>query len=300
MRERRALYSDGITGLARRPIWRMTFQSNGPAPVSAHFMARAVVVIPALNEALCVADTVLYWRMHGAALVRVVDNGSTDDTAVQAREAGAQVRTEPQRGYGAAAWAGTRELPPHIEWILFSSADGSDQLDHEAAAGFQTEMDRGAALVLGERVTRPESRRRLTPTQRFGNALCCALIALGWGRRFRDMASLRAIRRDAFERLGLRDRGFGWNVEMQVRALEHGLRIAEVPVDFHARVAGESKISGNLGGIFRAGWGILAMVAKLRFARRVEIIPRSQTQCGADRPRFAGCETPGPTTRTAS
>lgn len=254
----------------------MTFQINGPAPVGADFLARTAVVIPALNEAPCVADTVLYWRMHGVAHVRVVDNGSTDDTAAQARDVGAEVREEPQRGYGAAAWAGARKLPPHIEWILFSSADGSDRLDHEAAVAFQTAINAGAALVLGERVTRSESRRRLTATQRFGNALCCALIALGWGRRFRDMASLRAIRRDAFEKLALRDRGFGWNVEMQVRALEHGLRIAEVPVDFHARVAGASKISGNLIGIIRAGWGILTMVAKLRFTRKSASLPAAQ------------------------
>ncbi len=240
-------------------------------PLGQDFLAHTVVVIPALNEAPCVAGTVRDWLARGAVLVRVVDNGSTDATAAQARNAGAEVRAEPQRGYGAAAWAGTCDLPSHIEWILFSSADGSDRLDDEAAAAFQVEIDRGAVLILGERVTRPVSRRRLTPTQRFGNALCCALIALGWGRRFRDMASLRVIRRDAFLRLGLQDRAFGWNVEMQVRAIELGLVIAEVPVDCHARVAGESKISGTLAGIVRAGGGILSMVGKLyagRTARR--------------------------------
>ncbi len=238
---------------------------------AANFLARAVVVIPALNEAPCVASTVAYWRGRGACLVRVVDNGSTDGTAMRALVAGAAVVCEAQRGYGAAAWAGTLALPARIEWIVFSSADGSDRLDDAEQASFQAAIDRGADLVLGERVTAPESRRRLTPTQRFGNALCCALIALGWGRRFHDMASLRAIRRDRFEALELADRGFGWNVEMQVRAVEHGLRIAEVPVCFHARVAGESKISGNLLGIVRAGWGIVGMVGKLyagRGARR--------------------------------
>ena len=236
-------------------------------PTCFDFLKRAVVVIPALNEEPCVAGAVSYWRARGAALVRVVDNGSTDGTARCARTAGAQVLEERQRGYGAAAWAGAGDLPNGIEWILFSSADGSDQLDDVAAAAFQGKIDGGAVFVLGERVTRSDSRRRLTPTQRFGNALCCALIALGWGRRFHDMASLRVIRRDAFERLELRDRAFGWNVEMQVRALELGLVVAEVPVDFHARMAGESKISGTLSGIVRAGCGILAMVGKLYVTR---------------------------------
>ena len=251
----------------------MIFQMNGSPPRGAEFLARTVVVIPALNEALCIADTVLYWRIRGAGCVRVVDNGSTDDTASLARDVGADVCTETQRGYGAAAWTGTRGLPSRIEWILFSSADGSDRLDDDDARVFQCAIDGGAELVLGERVTRPESRHWLTPTQRFGNALCCVLIALGWGRRFRDMASLRVIRREAFERLALQDRAFGWNVEMQVRALEQGLGIAEAPVTFHPRAAGESKISGSLAGIFRAGGGILAMVAKLRFGPRVS--PRS-------------------------
>ncbi len=246
----------------------MTIQLNDAAPAGAGFLARTAVVIPALNEAACVTDTVLYWRRRGAAFVRVVDNGSTDATARRAHDAGADVRSEPRRGYGAAAWAGTRDLPARIEWILFSSADGSDRLDDAAAVAFQREIDRGAELVLGERVSQPDSRCRLTTTQRFGNALCCALIALGWGRRFRDMASLRVIRREAFERLALRDRGFGWNVEMQVCALEHGLRVVEVPVEFHARIAGDSKISGNVTGVLRAGWGILAMVGTLYVRRR--------------------------------
>jgi glycosyltransferase involved in cell wall biosynthesis len=246
----------------------MLVQLNDSAPGGADFLARTIVVIPALNEAACIADTVLYWRIRGAALVRVVDNGSSDATAARARDAGADVRMEPQRGYGAAAWTGTRGLPARVEWILFSSADGSDRLDDQAASAFQREIEGGAVLVLGERVTRLNSRRLLTPTQRFGNALCCALIAAGWGRRFRDMASLRVVRCDAFARLEMRDRAFGWNVEMQVRALEHGLSIAEVPVNFHARVAGESKISGNLAGIFHAGWGILTMVGRLYVRRR--------------------------------
>ena len=231
------------------------------------FLARTAVIIPALNEAPCIAGTVARWRSRGAALVRVVDNGSTDDTAAPARAAGAGVVREPQRGYGAAAWTGTRALPAGIEWILFSSADGSDRLDDAERAAFHAAIVRGADLVLGERVSLATSREWLTPTQQFGNAFACWLLALGWGRRFRDMASLRVIRRDAFDLLQLEDRAFGWNVEMQVRAVERGLRIAEVPVRFFPRVAGESKISGNLAGIVRAGWGILAMVAKLHAGR---------------------------------
>jgi len=253
-----------------------------PATAAANFLSHSAVIIPALNEAPCVAGTVAYWRSRGAGLVRVVDNGSADATAARAFAAGAGVLHEPRRGYGAAAWTGTLALPPHIEWIVFSSADGSDRLDDPERAAFQNAIDRGADFVLGERVSLPSSRDRLTITQRFGNALCCALIALGWGRRFRDMASLRAIRRGAFERLKLADRGFGWNVEMQVRAVEHGLWIAEVPVCFHPRVAGVSKISGNLSGIVRAGWGILAMVGNLYASRAPRRTWRAPVQSHSD------------------
>lgn len=260
----------------------MTPHPDGPGPAAA-FLTRAAVVIPALNEAPCIAATVHYWRGRGAALVRVVDNGSTDATTALALAAGAEVRLEARRGYGAAAWAGTRALPAAIEWILFSSADGSDRLDEAAAAAFQGAVAGGAALVLGERVTHLTSRRRLTLAQRGGNALGCALIALGWGRRFRDLASLRAIRADALARLALADRAFGWNVEMQVRALEQGLRIAEVPVEYHARAAGESKISGRLTGIGRAGWGILTTILRLWLTRNPPAAMPAQS--GRQRPR---------------
>lgn len=237
--------------------------TDHPTLASEKFLAATVVVIPALNEAQCIAGTVRYWRKRGVALVRVVDNGSADSTAMWACAAGAEVRVEPCRGYGAAAWTGTRGLPARIGWILFSAADGSDRLDPDSATAFQREIDAGADLVLGDRVTRASSRRWLSPVQRFGNALTCGLIALAWGRLFRDMGSLRVVRREAFDRLALRDRAFGWNVEMQVRALEEGLCISEVPVDYFPRAAGESKISGTFLGVLRAGWGILTMVARL-------------------------------------
>jgi glycosyltransferase involved in cell wall biosynthesis len=128
-------------------------------PFSAAFLGRSAVVIPALNEESCVADVVRGWLEQGAALVRVVDNGSSDNTAIQAAKAGADVFREPRRGYGAAAWRGTHDLPVGIEWIIFSSADGSDRLDAAEAAAFQAAFDNGADLVVGERVSSPESRR---------------------------------------------------------------------------------------------------------------------------------------------
>ncbi len=232
------------------------------------FSSRTLILIPALNEAGCIATTIGNWRELGFRSVRVVDNGSSDDTAAVAHEAGAEVVNEPKRGYGAAAWRGLQNPPADIEWILFSSADGSDRLTAAELAQWQNHADNGYDLITGDRVTPLKSRAHLKTVQSFGNRLCCDLIARGWGRRFADMGSLRLVRRVALERLALKDRSFGWNVEMQVRAIEHGLRIVELPVGYHPRAAGESKISGSVLGTMRAGRSILLMMTKLWLTKR--------------------------------
>jgi len=232
-------------------------------------LSRTVVVLPALDEEDSVVNAIQHWQSFGAAEVRVVDNGSRDATAERAAAAGAVVITEPARGYGAAARAGTCNLPDGADWILFASADGSDYLDEPAARAFDDAVRRGARLIIGERVSRPEARSHLSIVQRFGNRLCCELIAVGWRTvRFRDMGSLRLIHRGTFDDFALQDRSFGWNIEMQIAAIERGTHVEEVPVGYRPRTAGEAKISGSLRGIFRAGRDIIGMLAKLWWRSR--------------------------------
>ena len=237
--------------------------SNRLSNEAVPFLACTLVIIPALNEAACIAATVRYWIERGAACVRVADNGSTDETARLAAGAGAEVIGESHRGYGAACWTGLQNFPERLEWILFSSADGSDQLSPEESVAWQSAVDAGTVLIMGDRFSAPESRRHLKPVQRFGNRLCCALILLGWRAHFRDMASLRLLRKTAFDAMALEDRGFGWNIEMQVRAVELGLRWVELPVAYHSRAAGQSKISGSFRGTLRAARGMMMMTASL-------------------------------------
>jgi glycosyltransferase involved in cell wall biosynthesis len=234
-------------------------QAAGTPP----FLRQTVVVIPALNEAACVAATVESWRVLGAARVRVVDNGSTDDTAVVAKRAGAEVLSEPLRGYGAAVWRGLQNWPEGMNWVLFSSADGSDRLFSEDLVAWQGAADSEALLIVGDRMTISASRSHLNLTQRLGNWMTCQVIRVHWGHRFHDMGSLRLVRHAALMQLGLVDRGFGWNVEMQIRAIEHGWRIIELPVRYCPRVSGESKISGSFAGTLRAGHGIVRMLVWL-------------------------------------
>jgi glycosyltransferase involved in cell wall biosynthesis len=232
------------------------------------FLERALVLVPALNEARSITQTIELWQRLGAARVRVIDNGSTDSTASSAAAAGAEVVREAKRGYGAAVWRGLQDWPSDCEWVLFSSADGSDRLTAEELHYWQDAVAARADLVIGDRTALASSRRHLKLTQRLGNWICVVAIAAGWGRRFRDMGSLRLVRREALERMQLKDRGFGWNVEMQVRALELGMKIVEVPVGYYPRHAGSSKISGSLRGTARAGCGILRMLFYLYRLKR--------------------------------
>lgn len=227
------------------------------------FASRALVIIPAHNEEACIAGVVGRLRERGFIRIRVVDNASTDCTGPVARNAGAEVFTHPRAGYGLACWLGAQQLPDDVEWLLYCNADASDDFEaYEEFARLAPDHD----LILGAR-THPEDRRHMTVPQRFGNWLAPFLIRQLWDRRFADLGPQRAIRVDAYRTLQMRDRGFGWTVEMQVRAVEEGLRMSEVPVRNYPRPAGKSKISGNIRGSLIAGIIILKTLACLALRR---------------------------------
>jgi glycosyltransferase involved in cell wall biosynthesis len=195
----------------------------------------------------------------------VVDNGSSDGTARAAEASGARVICEPRRGYGAACLAGIAALPPKIDVVVFMDADGSDvpadarRLLTPIAAG-------DADLVLGSREMGQAEPGAIGPHQRLGNRLAVSLVSLLLGRRFTDIGPFRAIRRTSLEALQMRDRDYGWTIEMQVKAVRHKLRVIEVPVAYRRRRAGRSKVSGNLWGSFAAGCKILWVVARQSLA----------------------------------
>lgn len=235
------------------PDWRVT-QSLGQG------LEHILVVIPARDEEATIVPVIQALQAAGLSQIRVVDNGSRDRTAPLARAAGAQVIQEPKPGYGQACWQGLQGLDRSIDWILFCDADGSDDL--ERLSDFFALRSR-YDFILGDRRATPGGRQALTPVQNFGNWLSTQLIAWGWGYRYHDLGPLRMIRREAFEQIGMRDRGFGWTVEMQARAVELGLRIAEIPVGYRDRQGGKSKISGTLKGSVQAGSIILTTLGKL-------------------------------------
>jgi glycosyltransferase involved in cell wall biosynthesis len=212
-------------------------------------------VIPALNEEASIGLVLRDLPRTLVDAVIVVDNGSSDATAERAAAAGACVVREPRRGYGQACLAGIAALPLDCDVVLFLDADHSDHA--EEAVLLLEPIARGEAdLVIGSRRLGKAERGALLPQARFGNALACFLMRLLFGHRYTDLGPFRAITREALRRIGMVDTNFGWTVEMQIKALRHGLRVVDVPVSYRCRT-GVSKITGTLGGTLRAGWKIL-------------------------------------------
>ncbi|MCG8558101.1 MAG: glycosyltransferase family 2 protein [Proteobacteria bacterium] len=221
---------------------------------------RLDVVIPALNEEAALPSVLA--EMPGfVRRVVVADNGSSDRTAAVAQEGGAQVVREARRGYGSAclkALARLRRDPPDV--VAFLDADRSD--DPGEMPRLVAPIEAGEAdLVIGSRTLGRCEAGALSPHQRAGNRVACLAMRWLYGVRYTDLGPFRAVRWQALERLEMRDRDFGWTVEMQAKAARLGLRVLEVPVSYRKRI-GTSKISGTVRGSLAAGAKILWVVAR--------------------------------------
>ena len=227
------------------------------------------VVIPALNEAATVGGVVREVLEHTAdwsTRVVVADNGSQDETGRVARRAGAEVVLASPRGYGLACLTALDRLSDWPDILLFLDADGSSRAA-EIPSLLIPIRRRAADLVIGFR----SDRSTMTMPQRWGTQLAISLIRWRWGYRFQDMGPFRAIRHDAYCKLGMQDRTWGWTIEMQILAVLQGLSILEVPVKWLPRQGGVSKISGTLSGVTRAGGRILWTILKYSPRRRLKV-----------------------------
>ena len=224
---------------------------------------RATLIIPALDEEANIGGVVAGFLATGLLeRVIVADNGSRDRTAAVAREAGAVVVDAPVRGYGSAclvALAEARRLgPPDV--VVFADGDGACAPADLSALLAPLARDE-AELVIGSRVRRSDP-GALTATQRFGNGLAVALLRVLHGARATDLGPYRAIHWAALERLSMVDPNYGWTIEMQVKAVRRGLHIVEVPVRYHRRRGGESKVSATIKGSIGAGAKILYTILR--------------------------------------
>lgn len=234
-------------------------------PSGSDLLPQTAVLIPALDEEQAlpaVLEALPTDRLHS---VVVADNGSADDTAAVARALGATVVREPRRGYGSACLAGIRHLsalPILPAAIVFLDADHP-----ENAARLSLVLDplaRGADLALGVRVGPEGGTGNRHVHARWGNRIVLFTARLLFGRSFRDLAPFRAISMDALERLAMDDRDWGWTLQMQLRAVLHGLEVAEVDAPNLPRSAGRSKISGRLGMSLRVGAKMFYTLARER------------------------------------
>jgi len=224
------------------------------------------VVIPALDEEESIAGVV---RECLATTIPdevvVVDNGSTDSTAARAKDAGARVASESNAGYGRACAAGVRAVSPESKIIVFLDGDGSDcpefmsQLVDPIATG-------NFDFVIGSRTRGQREPGSMNFQQVFAGRFAGWLIRILYGVRYTDMSPFRAIRRDALEKLAMKEETYGWNLEMQMKAARRGLRILEVPVNHRCRAGVISKVSGTFRGTFLAGARIIATFLRIALA----------------------------------
>jgi glycosyltransferase involved in cell wall biosynthesis len=225
------------------------------------------VIIPALDEEEPIGDVVRSCLTTGLPNeVIVVDNGSTDNTFERAQDAGARVITAP-RGYGRACAAGAAAVDRRSEILVFLDGDGSDC--PQLMARLVTPIATGSAdFVVGSRLRGEREPGSMNLSQIFAGRLAGFLLSRLYRVKFSDMCPFRAIRRDALQRLGMREETYGWNLEMQMRAARAGLRIMEVPVDHRCRAGGRSKVSGTCRGAFVAGARIITTLLRVSLERR--------------------------------
>ena len=203
------------------------------------------VVLPVLDE-----REALPWvlgRMPDGYVPIVVDNGSTDGSGELAAQLGARVVREPQPGFGAACFAGLTASEAQI--VCFMDCDASfdprelSRVVDPVAAGI-------ADLVLGARRAGGRADVVWPLHARAANAVLAFELRRRTGVPVTDLGPMRAARRDALLALGIRDRRFGWPLEMVLRASAAGWRVEEVPVSYLAR-EGRSKITGTVRGTVR-------------------------------------------------
>jgi glycosyltransferase involved in cell wall biosynthesis len=228
-----------------------------PLPIS--------VIIPALNEAESIGFVVSEMPWHLIAECIVVDNGSSDGTGAVAEAAGARV-VRSARGYGAACKAGSEAALPTSTILVYMDGDGSDVIADLPRLVAPIEAG-DADFVIGSRMRGNREAGSMLGSQIFAAYLVSTLLRVFQGVHYTDMGPFRAIRRTSLESLHMSELTYGWNLEMQIRAAQKKLRILEVPVDYRRRVAGISKVSGDVRGSLKAAVRILEVLFRIGLSR---------------------------------
>jgi len=227
---------------------------------------RVAIVIPTLNEEEPIGEVIRAIPPEAVDEIIVVDSGSEDRTVERARQAGARVLVEAERGYGRACAAGARAAHD-CEVIVFLDGDGSDRPELTPLLLAPILAGRHD-FVIGTRTRGEREPGSMNTLQIVAGYAAGALTRLLYGVAYSDMCAFRAIRREALDGLGMREMTYGWNLEMQMRAARAGLRILELPVAHRRRLGGASKVSGTVTGTVRAGLRIALTFARIALERQ--------------------------------
>ncbi|WP_411893383.1 glycosyltransferase family 2 protein [Winogradskyella sp. A2] len=223
------------------------------------------VIIPAFNE----EDSIHHVINDIPDIVNeiiVVSNNSSDNTETNAKKAGATVLTEFHKGYGYACLKGMDYIDKQNEnpdIIVFLDGDYSDYPE-ELTKIVRPIIEDDIDFVVGGRVKELREKGAMTFPQIFGNWLATSLMRLFFRSRFTDLGPFRAIKYNKLLELKMRDKTYGWTVEMQLKALKQKFTYEEIPVNYRNRI-GVSKVSGTIKGAIFAGVKILSWIFKYSF-----------------------------------
>lgn len=230
-------------------------------------MTKIKVIIPAYNEADSIAH-VINDIPKTVNEVIVVSNNSTDETEVNAENAGATVLKETNKGYGYACLKGMQYIANQNEKpdiIVFLDGDYSDYPE-ELTKIVTPIINEDIDFVIGARTKKLREQGSMTVPQVFGNWLATTLMSILFRSKFTDLGPFRAIKYNKLLGLNMEDKTYGWTVEMQLKALKQKLTYTEVPVNYRNRI-GVSKVSGTLKGAIFAGVKILGWIFKYSFKK---------------------------------
>ena len=228
-------------------------------------MPNIKVIIPAYNEEESI-PLVIKDIPSIVNEVIVVSNNSTDNTELNAKNAGATVLIEKQKGYGYACLKGMEyvsKLENKTDIIVFLDGDYSDYPE-ELTKVIEPIIKDNIDFVVGARVKELREEGSMTVPQIFGNWLATSLMKLFFRSSFTDLGPFRAIKYEKLLALKMEDKTYGWTVEMQLKALKQKLTYKEIPLKYRNRI-GVSKVSGTIKGAIFAGIKILGWIFKYSF-----------------------------------
>jgi glycosyltransferase involved in cell wall biosynthesis len=223
------------------------------------------VIIPALNEAESIGAVLTAIPLGSDLEVLVVDGGSRDDTATIAKTKGARVISELRRGYGQACASGLAAAQGKV--VIFMDADGAND-PSEIVKLVAPILDHKLDLVLGSRLRGKIEPGAMPWHQRAGNWLSARLMSALYGLPLSDLSPFRAVLREKLLELDMQEMTYGYPTEMIAKAARGGWRVQEMPVSFHPRLGGKSKISGTWKGSLLATYYILRTIFRYRLGTR--------------------------------